>query len=155
MLLLDRHESHVLAAFEDYYKSNNIITLCLPPHSSHLTQPLDVGCFSVLKRIYGRQIEGFIKAHINHISKTEFLIAFKTAYFQSITVQNVKAGFRGAGLIPFDPQAVISKLDVKLRTPEPAGPDTASLESWVSQTPHNPTEALSQTTLVKNRIARH
>jgi hypothetical protein len=26
---------------------------------------------------------------------------------------------------------------------------------WISQTPHNPTEALSQTTLVKNRIACH
>jgi hypothetical protein len=41
-------------------------------------------------------------------------MAFKTAYLQSITVQNTQAGFRGAGLIPFDPQAVILKLDVKL-----------------------------------------
>ena len=64
MLLLDSHKSHVLAAFNDYYKSYNIITLCLPPHSSHLTQPLDVGCFSVLKRAYGRQIEDFIRAYL-------------------------------------------------------------------------------------------
>jgi hypothetical protein len=63
MLVLDGHESHESAAFQGYCKANDIITLCLPPHSSHLTQPLDVGCFSVL---YGRQIETFIKAHINH-----------------------------------------------------------------------------------------
>ncbi|KFY23544.1 hypothetical protein V493_05796 [Pseudogymnoascus sp. VKM F-4281 (FW-2241)] len=73
----------------------------------------------------------------------------------SITTQNAKAGFRGAGLVPFDPQVIISKLDVKLRTPTPTGPPSADADPWVSQTPQNPTDALSQTTLVKNRIAQH
>ena len=155
MLVLDGHESHESAEFQEYCKSHDIITLGLPPHSSHLTQPLDVGCFSVLKRAYGRQIETFIKAHINHITKVEFFVAFKAAYMESMTVQNAKAGFRGAGLVPFDPQAVISKLDVKLRTPTPTGPPSADADPWVSQTPRNPAEALSQTTLVKDRIARH
>jgi hypothetical protein len=80
MLVLDRHESYESAGFQEYCKDNNIITLCLPPYSSHLTQPLDVGYFSVLKRIYGRQIETFIKAHINHITKVEFFLAFHSAY---------------------------------------------------------------------------
>jgi hypothetical protein len=155
MLVLDGHESHESVVFQEYCKSHNIITLGLPPHSSHLTQPLDVGCFAVLKRKYGREIEGFIKAHINHITKVEFLMAFKQAYQQSITVANGQAGFRGAGLIPFDPQVVISKLDVKLRTPTPVGPPSIDADPWVSQTPHNPMEALSQTTLVRDRIARH
>jgi hypothetical protein len=88
MLVLDGHESHESIEFQDYYKSHNIIALGLPPHSSHLTQPLDVGCFSVLKRIYSRQIEGFMKAHIYHITKVEFLTAFKAAYPQLIIVQN-------------------------------------------------------------------
>jgi hypothetical protein len=144
MLVLDGHESHESAGFQEYCKANNIITLGLPPHSSHLTQPLDVGCFSVLKSMYGRQIETFIKAHINHITKVEFFLAFHTAYRQSITTQNAKAGFRGAGLVPFDPQAVISKLDVKLRTPTPPGLPSVDTDPWVSQTPHNPTDALAQ-----------
>lgn len=155
MLVLDGHESHESAEFQEYCKAHNIITLGLPPHSSHLTQPLDVGCFSVLKRAYGRQIEKFIKAHINHITKVEFFLAFTAAYKESMTAQNAQAGFRGAGLVPFDPQAVISKLDVKLRTPSPSRPPTASSNPWVSQTPSNPMEALSQTTLVRNRIACH
>ncbi|KFZ20545.1 hypothetical protein V501_00061, partial [Pseudogymnoascus sp. VKM F-4519 (FW-2642)] len=65
------------------------------------------------------------------------------------------ARFRGAGLVPFNPQAVLLKLDVKLRTPTPSRPSTANTTPWVSQTPSNLTEALSQTTLVRNRIARH
>jgi hypothetical protein len=155
MLVLDGHESHESAEFQEYCKAHNIITLCLPPHSSHLTQPLDIGCFSVLKRAYGRQIETFIKAHINHITKIEFFLAFTTAYKESITAQNAQAGFRGAGLVPFNPQAVISKLDVRLRTPTPTRPPSSDANPWVSQTPSNPIEALSQTTLVRNRIARH
>ena len=80
MLVLDGHESYKLAEFQEYYKTYNIITLGLPPHLSHLTQPLNVGCFSILKWAYSQQIETFIKAHINHIIKVEFFLAFIVAY---------------------------------------------------------------------------
>jgi hypothetical protein len=53
--------------------------------------------------MYRRQIETFIKAHINHITKVDFFLAFHVAYKQSITTQTAQAGFRGAGLVPFDP----------------------------------------------------
>ena len=114
MLVLDGHESHISAEFEDYCKENNIITLCLPSHSSHLIQPLDVGCFSVLKKRYGTQIEHFIKARIMHIGKDDFFLAFKTAFLETMTKENVQGGFWGAGLISHNPDAVLSKLDVKL-----------------------------------------
>jgi hypothetical protein len=155
MIVLDGHESHQSAEFEAFCKGNNIITISLPAHSSHLTQPLDVGCFSALKKAYGRQIEHFVRAHINHITKVEFFLAFQAAHFAAITESNIKGGFRGAGLVPFDPEAVISKLDVKLRTPTPTGPPSAAADPWLSQTPQNPTEAVSQSEYIKNRIARH
>jgi hypothetical protein len=89
MLVLDRYKSHESVEFEEYYKSHNIITLRLPPYSSYLTQPLDIGYFTVLKRIYGRQIKRFIKAYITHITKVEFFLAFKEAYSQLITVLQI------------------------------------------------------------------
>ena len=155
LLILDGHESHHSAGFEAYCKEKNIVTLCLPAHSSHLTQPLDVGCFSPWKRAYGHEINAFIKAHINHISKVEFLIAFKAAYLATIIQSNARAGFRGAGLIPFEPQAIISKLDIKLRTPAPTNLPLLNEDSWTSQTPRNLTEALSQSSLLKSRIGKH
>ena len=109
----------------------------------------------MLKRAYGRQIETFIKAYINHITKVEFFLAFTIVYKELITAENSQAGFRRAGLVPFDPQAVISKLNVKLRTLLPSRPPTTSSNPWVSQTPSNLIKALLQTTLVRNRIARH
>ncbi|KAF2187545.1 DDE-domain-containing protein [Zopfia rhizophila CBS 207.26] len=81
----------------------------MPSHASHLLQPLDVGCFSPLKDAYGRQVEDLIRNHIYHVTKLEFLPAFKAAYQNSITESNIRAGFQGAGLVPFDPDAVLSK----------------------------------------------
>jgi len=48
-------------------------------HSSHLLQPLDVGYFVVLKRLYGRQIEGLMHNGVNHINKQDFLEAYYNA----------------------------------------------------------------------------
>ena len=155
MLVLDGHGSHMSVKFDKYCKAHNIVAVGLPAHSSHLTQPLDVSCFGVLKRNYGIELDVFIKAQITHITKTEFFIAFQKAYFKTITQKNIKAGFRSTGLVPYDLQAILSKLDVKLRTPTPTEPPSANTDSWVPQTPHNPTEALFQTAFVRNKINYH
>jgi hypothetical protein len=155
MLVMDGHGSHSTLDFEQFCKDKNIIPIYMPPHSSHLLQPLDVGCFGPLKRAYSRQIEDLIKASIHHITKLEFLVAFKAAFFAAMGEENIKGGFRGAGLVPFNPQAVLDKLDVKLRTPTPTGPPKPGASPWFSQTPHNPTEASSQTELIKTRISNH
>jgi hypothetical protein len=105
--------------------------------------------------VYSRRIETFIKAYINYITKVKFFLAFIVAYKESIVAKNAQAGFRRAGLVPFDPQVVLSKLDVRLRTLTASLPSTTNANPWVSQTPSNPIEALSQSTLVRNRIARY
>ena len=155
LLILDGHESHHSTDFELYCQEHNIITLCMPPHSSHILQPLDVGCFAALKKAYGRQIEEFMRSHINHISKVDFLIAFKAAFLASMTNGNITGGFRGAGLMPLDPEAVLSRLDVKLRTPTPTGPPLPATDSWTSKTPQTAQEASMQSNLIKTRISQH
>jgi hypothetical protein len=56
-------------------------------------------------------------------------------------------------LVPFDPERVITVLDVRLRTLSPPLP--INNEPWQSQTPSNTLELESQSTLVKARIQRH
>ena len=116
--MLDSHESHVSIDFDVYCNEYDIILLSLPPHSSHITQPLDIGIFSPLKRTYGDEINLFIRAYIYHITKVEFLSAYHTAYNKVMSKENIVGGFRGAGLISHNPEAVISKLDVKIRCHE-------------------------------------
>jgi hypothetical protein len=64
----------------------------------------------------GFQLNYDIRCRINHITKEDFMPAFKAA-FKAITTDNVCGSFKGAGLIPLDPDAVISKLDDRLRSP--------------------------------------
>ena len=155
LLIFDGHDNHHSVDFELYCKENDIITLCMPPHSSHLLQPLDVGCFGPLKKAYGREIEDLMRARVSHITKAEFLPAFQIAFRATFTEQNIRRGFRKAGLVPFDPENVISKLDVHLHTPTPPGSSLRPLAPWESKTPANPTETTSQTQFLKDRIVRH
>ena len=114
-----------------------------------------MGCFNVLKLRYGDELNMFIKGHVTYITKVKFLIAFKAAFLATFKNENVLAGFRGSGLIPHNPGAVLSTLDVQLRTPTPPQISAEEVELWVSKTPHTPAEALSQSDYIKERIARH
>lgn len=152
LLIVDGHESHHSYEFETYCKEWNIITLCMPPHSSHKLQPLDVGCFGPLKRAYGAEIEKLMRVYITHISKEDFLPAFVTAFCTAITESNIRSGFRATGLVPYDPEYVISQLDVRLRTLTPV-PTLPTI--WEPKTPRNVLELQSQSTYLKDRIVRH
>jgi hypothetical protein len=152
LLVIDGHESHDSLLFQQYCKDNKIVTLCMPPHSSHLLQPLDVGCFAPLKQAYGRQAEMLMRNRISHLTKTEFLPCFKAAYNAVFTPSNIQGGFRGAGLVPFDPERVITALDVKLRTPSPPLP--TNNVPWQSQTPSNTMEFGSQSTLIREKYKK-
>ena len=110
-------------------------------HSSYKLQPLDVGCFKALKRAYGRVIKDLIRAHITHVSKEDFFPAFYKAFQVVITELNIHGGFRGTGLIPYDPNYVISQLDIKLHTPTPPGSSSGLPSIWEFKIPNNPTEA--------------
>ncbi|KAJ3539787.1 hypothetical protein NM208_g5347 [Fusarium decemcellulare] len=83
LLILDGHESHHSIDFERYCEENKII------------------------RLYR-----LIRCSITHVSKTEFFPAFHAAHEATMTEGNIKGAFRGAGLVPLDPESVISKLDV-------------------------------------------
>jgi len=63
------------------------------PHSSHELQSLDVGCYSPLKASYGKEIEKVMRMHITHITKDDFFLALKAAFFASMGEKNVQASF--------------------------------------------------------------
>ena len=88
-------------------------------YALYLLQPLDIGCFLLLKRAYGTKINGFVRNYINYINKLSFLVAFKAAFDRAFTKANIYISFWGAGLVPFNLEAVLLKLNVKLYIPTP------------------------------------
>jgi hypothetical protein len=155
LLILDGHGSHSTPEFDLFCKEHSIITLCMPPHSSHLLQPLDVSCFAVLKRLYGRQIEEYIRNGLNHIDKADFLTAYVIARNKSISTNTIRNGFLATGLIPFDPEQVLSRLNTQLRTPTPpTDPPSTQRSPWVPETPHDIAQLELQAQTIKGYLSR-
>ena len=61
LVLFDGHKSHVNLALHEWGRENNVIFFVLPPHTSHLLQPLDVGCFAPLKAEYYRECQIYLR----------------------------------------------------------------------------------------------
>jgi hypothetical protein len=151
LLILDGHESHLNKDFKDYCLVHKILTLCMPSHSSHILQPLDVVCFSPLKLKYSQRVRDLARRRVYHINKEGFLPAFKHAFFDVFTYDNCKKAFEASGLVPINAQVVIDRLEVQLRTPSPA---PLAETPWQSRTPSNPFEFGSQSKLVRESFVR-
>jgi hypothetical protein len=91
----------------------------MPAHSSHLLQPLDIGCFGPLKGAYGSLVASQMALNITRIDKCDFLLAYPAARNTAFKEQNIKNSFAAAGLVPLEPDRVISKLNIRLTTPLP------------------------------------
>ncbi|KAL1953207.1 hypothetical protein VTO42DRAFT_3391 [Malbranchea cinnamomea] len=137
LLILDRHGSHHGPEFDQFWVENSIIPLYMPGHSSHLLQPLDVGCYSPLKQIYKKEVEKQMRLGINHIDKDEFLIIYSSVRPAVLSEKNIQSGFRATELIPYDPEQVLSQLNTHMLIPTPLGTSHSSQASWAIATPHN------------------
>ncbi len=91
LLIVDDHENHNSQRFHRYCEEQKIVVLCMPSHSSHLLQPLDVGCFAPLKRAYYNEIESWGRYSITQVKKETFLPAFRIAFNNAITKENILA----------------------------------------------------------------
>ena len=73
VVLVDEHICHIDIETLKFCNENDILLYCLPPHSSHITQPLDVGFFKPLKASWTKACETFCLEHPgSSVSKNVF-----------------------------------------------------------------------------------
>jgi hypothetical protein len=153
LLILDGHSSHATPEFDQYYAEKKIITLCMPPNTSHLLQPLDVSCYSPLKRAYRRKIKELARQGVYHIDKIDFLTAYTQIQPIVFTQQNIQAGFQATGLVPLCPDRVLSSLTVA-RTPSPPQTTTDNNAAAQIETPHTVAQLKQQLRYIQERLRR-
>src|SRR5450432_141349 len=154
LLILDGHGSHGTPEFDLFAKEHSIITLCMPPHSSHLLQPLDVGCFAVLKRLYRQQVQNLIRNGVSHIDKPDFLEAYHNARKETMSQSNIMVSFAATRVLLYDPERVLSKLNTQLRTPTPLLASIIEQGLWAPKTPHNTAQLALQSKAIQDYIKR-
>jgi len=110
--------------------------MCMPAHSLHQLQLLDVGIFGSLKCAYSKEIYNLVRNGVHHIDKIKFIEAYKQIRPKVLTEANIQSGFRATGFISHDPARVISHLTIT-KTPSPPGTDIELDTQWNGETPHN------------------
>ena len=99
LLIVDGHGSHVSEDFMYECFKSNIHLLFLPPHSSHVLQPLDVSIFSPLKSKYKAYLSNLITAtDCTPINKRGFMECYYMARKHAMVEKIIQAGWRGSGL---------------------------------------------------------
>ena len=101
--------------FVDYCWSHKIIPYSLPPHSTHLMQPLDVVCFQPLKHYHRKAIDNAIMHEATTFPVVEFLTVFKHIRDQAFKLETVKSSFRETGIVPLNAAKVVGPLREKSR----------------------------------------
>ena len=102
LLLLDGHSMHYnpevirIAAHEG-------VVFCLPPHTTHLLQPLDKGVIGPLKAYWNEECQKFYSRNSGKvISQYDFMPIFNKAWCKAMTIPNVLSAFRTTGIHPFN-----------------------------------------------------
>ena len=106
LLLFIGLNAHVTIKLIEAAEESQILLYCLPAHSSHLLQPLDLFVFGALKAGWKRVANTF-----NHftgcvINQYNFASLFKLTWNCSIDFNVIQAGFKCSGIYSFNRNAV-------------------------------------------------
>lgn len=108
---------------------HKILPFCLPAHTSHVLQPLDVGVFSALSTYYKQEVN-LLRVPVD---KNRFPDLLARSRKKAFTEKNIAAGFRATGIWPLDPLVVLQ--DFSLPEPEIAVSSELDLQNPTSRTP--------------------
>ena len=109
ILIMDNHGSHISLDIIDRARENNVHILALPAHSSHLTQPLDVGVFKHVKAIWREIVEAHFKSSgFQNVEKSNFasLFAKIKSSGKAFLRRHIVAGFEQTGIFPINRHAI-------------------------------------------------
>ena len=100
--MLDGHITHVknLKAIE-LARKENVIMLCLPPHTTHTIQPLGRTLFKPLQTYYDQAGDRWLRTHVGRvITPYQLCGLFNQAYCKASTMSTAINGFARCGIWP-------------------------------------------------------
>ena len=119
VLIGDNLSSHINAEVLQACQKNNIRFVCLPAHSSHLTQPLDVSYFAPMKAAWRKILTTWKESehgrNLANIPKDIFPRLLKELIdgLYAEKGNNIVSGFRKTGIYPLCKENVLKRLPQK------------------------------------------
>ena len=104
LVIEDRHSSHISMEVTLLAKENDVHLLCLPSHTTHILQPLDVAVFKSLKTHYSIACKSFLSSHPGHVIQSENIASLLgQAWPKALIPINIMSGFKKCGIYPLNP----------------------------------------------------
>jgi DDE superfamily endonuclease len=111
LLHVDCHSSHINLDLLDFAIAHDIIVLGYPPHTTNLTQGLDVVIFAPFKNAYTKWAAKHLAETRKEVEKKDFLRIVHLAVQDSFSEDNLLMAWRKTGLRPVN-RLAISDLDL-------------------------------------------
>ena len=84
-----------------------VIVFCLPPHTTHLYQPLDVTCFHSLKTYWDNACDQYMSSNPGRVVTIyQFSQLLSIAWSQAMTPRTIMSGFKTTGIFPLNRYAI-------------------------------------------------
>lgn len=115
LLVIDGFTGHGAFIFREYCKKFDIIVVTLLPHSTHMTQPMDVGVFQPLKATHQKVLRQALRGGAITFSRLEFMEGFQRIFDGGFKPKNIISGFEKSGIFPPDPTPVVKVMLQKRR----------------------------------------
>ena len=104
LLLLDGHSTHYSPSFITKAAHEKVIVFCLPPNTTHITQPLDKGAFGPLKTYWHQECQHYMSRNSGKvITQYEFMQVFSKAWYRAMTPIGA---FKTTGVFPLNRNVV-------------------------------------------------
>jgi hypothetical protein len=111
ILIQDGHASHVSIQLIELARANDVYILCLPAHTTHLLQPLDIGVFKSFKVFFSKACSLYLSQHPGRVITNDKIASLiSLAVPNSFTPNNIMSGFRKTGIHPLNPGVIDDKM---------------------------------------------
>jgi len=140
LLVVDGHGSHTTDEYMWNCFINKIYLLYLPPHCSHVVQPLDLGVFSALKSRYRNLLsQNNLYCERTTLGKRTILEVYHEARKTALREENLLAGWRATGMWPINKQKPLrSPLLLENQQQQKNRVPTKKAQARVAQAPPKP-----------------
>ena len=136
LLVLDGHSTHYQPELIKYAKSNDVILMCLPPHTTHESQPLDASVFKPLKQNWNAVCSKFMQQNPGKvITKCNFSPLLSEAWNKTMVPKVITVGFRRSGIYPFNPDVIDYSVPTNDDTSNPTSSEQAPLDVTIDHQP--------------------
>jgi hypothetical protein len=110
VLILDGCCAHINLDAARLARDHNVNLYVMPPGTTSVLQPLDVGVFNILHQCWNSKLKDWRDAHPGHALRHRDVVRLMAAALHDLAPSHCASAFRRCGIVPWDPEGTKDKI---------------------------------------------